>query len=275
MNYAADFRNLSLSQWEEDEEYGGDDYQFVEGTSILVDFLAQECKRSGVEIRTDAVVSSIGWSSDGVIVEASGQTYQAAQAVVTLPLGVLKNGTVEFRGNFPDSKRRAIERLGVGTLNKVVMVFPEQFWEDEAAYFGCLGDANEILIDYWNLEHVTGEPILAAIVGGEAAIRMESMSDADALRTVLQPLRRVFGSEVGEPVAFHRTRWASDPFTGGAYSHVRPGAAYSDYEVLAEPIEGRVFFAGEATSAYYPSTMHGAYESGERAARQILSAGEV
>lgn len=270
MNYASDFDDLSLSQWEEDEEYGGGDYQFAGGCSVLVDFLEKECRSAGVDLRTGAVVGSIDWSSNDVVVDASGQRHQAKQVVVTLPLGVLKSASVVFRGSFPDSKRRAIERLGIGTLNKVVMVFREQFWEEEAAYFGCLGEANELPIDYWNLEHVTDEPILAAIVGAKAATKIESTSDADALRTVLQPLRRVFGREAGEPVAMQVTRWASDPFSRGAYSHVSPGSSYDDYNVLAEPIANRVFFAGEATSEYYPSTLHGAYESGERAAKQVL-----
>jgi monoamine oxidase len=66
------------------------------------------------------------------------------------------------------------------------------------------------------------------------------------------------------------TRWASDPFTCGAYSHVPPGGSYDDYHTLAQPIGRRLFFAGEATSIRYPSTVHGAYESGERAAQEVL-----
>jgi phytoene dehydrogenase-like protein len=62
--YASDFRDLSLSQWDEDYEYGGDDFQIAGGFSVLVDFLAKECIRLGSEIRTGAIIKSIDWSSD-------------------------------------------------------------------------------------------------------------------------------------------------------------------------------------------------------------------
>jgi monoamine oxidase len=266
--YAAEFHDLSLSQWDEDEEYGGGDFQFAGGYSTLVDFLAGECTRLGVEIRTGAIVRSIDWSSREVRVRTGDGDYEAAQAVVTLPLGVLKRGAVQFAGTLPEEKRQAIRRLGFGTLNKVVMAFAKQFWPDEENYFGCLSETDETHIDFWNLEPVVGTPVLAALIGGDAAVRLEGLSDAEILRLVLDQLRPAFGTQ--EPLAVQITRWANDPFAYGTYSHVPPGATYDDYEALAEPIGNRVFFAGEATSVEYPSTVHGAYESGERAAKEIL-----
>ena len=65
------------------------------------------------------------------------------------------------------------------------------------------------------------------------------------------------------------TAWHSDEFSGGAYSHVAPGASFTDYRTLAKPFGERIFFAGEATHATYPGTVHGAYLSGERAANEI------
>ena len=266
--YAADLRDLSLSQWDEDYEYGGGDYQFAEGCSALVDFLATECARLGVEIQTGAIVRSIDWSARAVRVGAGQQDFEASQAVVTLPLGALKRGAVEFRGKMPEAKQRAVQRLGAGTLNKVVMAFRKRFWPAEAHYFGCLGEAAETPIDFWNLEPVTGKPLLAALVGGSAAVRLEDMSDGEIQQLVLAPLRRAFGTRVDEPLALEVTRWARDPFAHGAYSHVPPGGTYDDYGALAEPIGDRLFFAGEATNTRYPSTVHGAYESGLRAARE-------
>ena len=268
--YAADLRDLSLSQWDEDYEYGGGDFQFADGCSILADFLAAECTRLGVTIQTGAVVRSIEWTAHEVRVGTGPGDYQARQAVVTLPLGVLKRGTVEFRGTLPEARQRAIQRLGIGTLNKVVMAFRKRFWPDEAHYFGCLGEAGETLFDFWNLAPVTGKPVLAALVGGSAAVRLESLSDSEIARQVLVPLRRAFGARVDEPLATQVTRWAGDPFSHGAYSHVPPGGSYDDYAAMAEPAGSRLFFAGEATNGRYPSTLHGAYESGERAAREAL-----
>lgn len=66
------------------------------------------------------------------------------------------------------------------------------------------------------------------------------------------------------------TRWGSDPMSYGSYSNVTVGCrGPEDYDILAEPVAGRVFFAGEATTRKYPATMHGAFLSGLREAANI------
>ena len=58
---------------------------------------------------------------------------------------------------------------------------------------------------------------------------------------------------------------------GGAYSYALPGCA-SARRALARPFEDRLFFAGEATSAGDFSTVHGAHDSGVRAATEAIAA---
>lgn len=75
-----------------------------------------------------------------------------------------------------------------------------------------------------------------------------------------------------DPIQTVCTKWGSDPLCHGSYSHVRVGSSGSDYDILAENIGRRLFFAGEATSRQYPATMHGAFLSGLREAASILNA---
>jgi monoamine oxidase len=65
------------------------------------------------------------------------------------------------------------------------------------------------------------------------------------------------------------SRWSHDPFARGSYSHALPGHA-GDRALLATPVDNRLFFAGEATSPNFFSTAHGARDSGERAAGEVL-----
>src|SRR5688572_7447583 len=74
---------------------------------------------------------------------------------------------------------------------------------------------------------------------------------------------------VPEPDGWLITRWAADPFALGSYSFLPPGATPADRETLAAPVDGRLFFAGEATSVDFPATVHGAYLSGRRAAAEV------
>lgn len=80
------------------------------------------------------------------------------------------------------------------------------------------------------------------------------------------------GIVVPDPIQTVCTKWGSDPLCCGSYSHVRVGSSGSDYDILAENVGGRLFFAGEATSRQYPATMHGAFLSGLREAASILNA---
>jgi monoamine oxidase len=87
--------------------------------------------------------------------------------------------------------------------------------------------------------------------------------------SALDVLRKLFGNAIPEPTGWQLTRWGSDPYSFGAYSYMRPGSGASSYEGLAAPVDNRLFFAGEATSAAYSATTHGAYLSGLRCADAI------
>jgi monoamine oxidase len=82
-------------------------------------------------------------------------------------------------------------------------------------------------------------------------------------------LRRMYGDRIPAPEAWKITRWASDPFSRGSYSHIPPGASGDDHDALAAPVGNRLHFAGEATIQTYPATVHGAYLTGRRAAREV------
>jgi monoamine oxidase len=89
---------------------------------------------------------------------------------------------------------------------------------------------------------------------------------------VLDELAQLMGSDYRRslrPLA--ETAWAADPWALGSYSHALPGHA-GDRAILAAPVEDRIFFAGEATSARFYSTVHGAWESGLRAADEAVAA---
>ena len=65
--------------------------------------------------------------------------------------------------------------------------------------------------------------------------------------------------------------WRADEWARGSYSHALPGKA-DNREVLAAPVNGRLFFAGEACSLNDFSTAHGAYLTGVEASDQVLAA---
>ena len=81
----------------------------------------------------------------------------------------------------------------------------------------------------------------------------------------------MFGNRVPKPVDYQITRWASDPFSLGSYSFNALGSKPKQRRELAQPVDARIFFAGEATEEDYFGTAHGAYLSGLRAAEEMAA----
>lgn len=101
----------------------------------------------------------------------------------------------------------------------------------------------------------TGQPVLLAFVGASYADQLESRTDADIIDDLLSLLRKFFPRKtVPQPSEYLVTRWRSDPYSGGSYSHIPPGACPADYDALAKQ-EGSLFFCGEATTREYPNTV--------------------
>ncbi|XP_009790005.2 lysine-specific histone demethylase 1 homolog 2 [Nicotiana sylvestris] len=263
---------LSAAYWDQDDPYEmGGDHCFLAGGNWGI--IRALCK--GVPIFYGKTVQTIKYGNEGVDVIAGGQVFQADMVLCTVPLGVLKRRLIRFEPELPEKKLEAIDRLGFGLLNKVAMVFPHVFWGEDLDTFGCLNHYShrrgEFFL-FYSYHTVSGGPVLIALVAGDAAQLFESTEPATLINRVMSILKGIYepkGIRVPDPIQSICTRWGSDPFSFGSYSHVRVQSSGSDYDVLAENLEGRLFFAGEATIRQHPATMHGAYLSGLREASRI------
>ena len=209
--------------------------------------------------------------------------YIADAVIVTVPLGVLKKGSAEaggidFSPPLPMKKQVSIRRLGFGLLNKCIMLFPHQFWQDGVS-FGSMNEEEDdrgLLFMFYSYAEVAGAPVLLGLISGKSAQDLErhSQSKEDKARAhksmcdvMMKKLRSIFKDmDVPDPLQSHVTNWGSDPFALGSYSNVAVGATGEDYDSIAEPTGGNLFFAGEHTCRSYPASMHGAFLSGLRAA---------
>jgi len=258
----------------ESEGFDGGDHVIAGGYGKIVDLLAQS-----LEIRTGTPVSQLVYNSDGVRVMTVGKTIDASHAIVTVPLGVLKARTIKFSPELPKSKQIAIERLGVGFFEKVVMVFKKRYWQNTfsqtLSYLGGLGQNRKFPL-FIDMSQYAGAPTLVCIYSGSFAQQVQkSMSKQELIRNTLDVLRTVIGSSFPEPIAASATNWTTDPFSRGAYSYFAVGSSSSDIRTLAEPVGNRLLFAGEATSVEFPQTVHGAFISGLREAKRIAPEASV
>uniref|UniRef100_A0A8C2SH43 Lysine-specific histone demethylase 1A n=1 Tax=Capra hircus TaxID=9925 RepID=A0A8C2SH43_CAPHI len=279
---ATPLSTLSLKHWDQD-----DDFEFT-GSHLTV---RNGYSSEGLDIKLNTAVRQVRYTASGceviaVNTRSTSQTfiYKCDAVLCTLPLGVLKQQppAVQFVPPLPEWKTSAVQRMGFGNLNKVVLCFDRVFWDPSVNLFGHVGSTTASrgeLFLFWNLYKA---PILLALVAGEAAGIMENISDDVIVGRCLAILKGIFGSSaVPQPKETVVSRWRADPWARGSYSYVAAGSSGNDYDLMAQPITPgpsipgapqpipRLFFAGEHTIRNYPATVHGALLSGLREAGRI------
>ncbi|MEU9047619.1 MULTISPECIES: NAD(P)/FAD-dependent oxidoreductase [unclassified Kitasatospora] len=263
--YSGSVSDMSALSFDSDVKINGKDVLFPGGYRQITDLLA-----NGLDVRTGQVVQGIDWDSAGVSVTTDKGVFQGDHVVVTLPLGVLQSGSVAFGPGLPQDKVTAIGKLGMGVLNKCYLRFPTVFWPDtdwlmyvpSVDRYGQWGQ-------WINLNRAVGQPVLLGFNAADFGRTIEGWSDTQIVDGAMTTLRTLFGGDIPQPVDFQISRWASDPFARGSYSYNKVGSTPAMRDQLAARIGDRVHFAGEATHRASFATVHGAYLSGIRAAKEI------
>jgi monoamine oxidase len=213
------------------------------------------------------VVTLIDHSANRVRIETSLGTLEANKVIVTVPTNLLADESIRFHPPLP-AKVDAARGLPLGLADKVTL---------------SLADAETMPVE-GNLRGATmrtgmgtyhirpfGQPCIEGFFGGRFAQSLEDAGDGALAAAAIDEIVSFLGNDFRrrlKPLA--ESRWAHDPFARGSYSHALPGHA-GDRAVLAAPVDGRLFFAGEATSPEFFTTAHGARDSGERAAEEVLA----
>ena len=268
-DFGCDTSRLSVVAFDEDSEFAkGGDQQIVNGYDQLPTMLCQ-----GLTVVTDCIVKSVNYAAKPVRVLTSKGVFACEHVLVTVPLGVLRKGSIAFAPALPTAKRAAIARMNMGVLDKVILQFPSRFWPS-GNWFTNIEGADPYGFAFSSLEaSQPGSNILVAWQFGQLAVQREALADTALVKLVMSEVRRCFkGITVPEPVKTAITRWSQDPFSYGSYSFPCTGSPRSDISALAAPVNKTLFFAGEATNADYPGTVHGAYLSGVREAKRIIAA---
>lgn len=261
---------------------GGDEPQYhcLSGNDRIARVLAAGL---GDAVQLDSVVRELHWSPGRAEAYTDRGRVVARAAVVTLPIGVWQapagaEGAVRFVPEVPE-KRAAADRLAMGAVFKATLHFRDRFWEDLPAGQATLLDLKFLqtggaLPSFWTRLPVRA-PLMVAWAGGPAAERLLAQSGPEQRATIIAELARALlvAPEVVEAqlTGWELHDWGRDPYARGAYSYV-PVGALDARDVLAAPLAGTLYVAGEATArAGHTATMEGALLSGLRAAQEVLA----
>lgn len=220
------------------------------------------------QVLLNTPIVQIDYSGKNVILkDENGKEYEFTRVIITVPLSILKNGKIKFNPNLPSSHKNAISELQVGSAIKIVLQFQKRFWEK---------NTGSIVNDGWISEfypsgYLKGNAnnVLVGYVVGENAKKL-SKYENELHKQALKELNSIFGKNVASRLFVDKfiQNWGKEPFIQGATSYPSKGSRELR-EKLSEPIDERLFFAGEALSVNHYATMQGALESAQKVVNSI------
>ncbi|MEA2336174.1 MAG: hypothetical protein QOE82_181 [Thermoanaerobaculia bacterium] len=277
-------RALQLADGEQ-ESGASRQFRIGSGYDTLMSWLRTGLDPQRSTLRLGTAVTDVVWREGHVAIRtARGEELTAKAAIITIPIGVWKApagqpGAISFTPELRN-KQRAIAKLEVGHVVKIILRFRERFWDDEvfldshtqgrSPNFIHVFDSD---IPTWWTPAPVRAPMLTAWAGGHAADKLQAESPESRIDRALQSLATTFGMTRAKLDALldatHAHDWQADPFSRGAYSYAGVGGTRAHKE-LAKAAESTLFFAGEVTSGDETGTVAGAIASGKRAAREWL-----
>lgn len=263
---------LRTADGEQDDPGGNKQFRIANGYDALIEWLRAGLDPSRVTLRLGTAATEIAWSKGDVRVTTSrGDELRASACVITVPLGVLKAADgIRFTPELK-TKKRALEKLEVGHVVKIIFRFRERFWDERerGTPINFIHSSDRFVPTWWTAAPMRA-PILTAWAGGHAADRM--LTDGAPQERALDSLAKTFAMprrEIDKLVeSAHTHDWQADAFSRGAYSYAAVGGKNA-HAALAKPLDETLFFAGEATSGDQTGTVAGAIESGRKAAAQV------
>ncbi len=181
--YGANAFRLSAS-------YGIDRTGLTAGTALVVGGLDAVVTTAldGLDVLLSSVVIRVGYDDDGVSLRlGTGESLSVDRVVVTVPIGVLQAGTIEFAPELPDATLASIEALGMGTLEQLWLRFDEPFWSTEATVLSVIDETSEIA-EWVNLLPATGQPILVGLTAADDVPVTLKQSDDEFIEAALRSL---------------------------------------------------------------------------------------
>ncbi len=259
------------------------------GYSDLMNVFRRKIAELDIQVEINTVVHAIQWEGTPVTVTAQSEKgtvkFLGSAVLITVPLGVLKaapgeRGAIQFSPPLPGEKQRAMDKLEMGKVIRVVLRLQDRFWDRiRASAGGTLADVSFLLTDdevfpTWWTSSPEKYPIITGWAPFTAAERLSGQDVSFVRQQAVETLARLLRIESEviaqslEAAYFHD--WQSDPFSRGAYSYGGVGCDGAQ-QALGSPVGDKLFFAGEATDITGSNgTVHGAIGSGQRAAQEII-----
>lgn len=241
--------------------------RFVGGSQQIAERMAREL---GERVILGAPVTGVAWSADGVRVMSDAGVVEARQAIIAIAPTLA--GRIRYAPGLPSHRDQLTQRMPMGTVIKVLCVYPDAFWRRDGLTGQVSSDAGAIRITF-DISPDGGAPgVLVGFIEGDEGRRWGRVSAEERRAAALASLRAYFGDQAAMPLRYVEQAWAEEEWTRGCYAGYMPPGVWTTYgEALRAPI-GPLHWAGTETATEWMGYMEGAVQSGERAAAEALAA---
>ena len=263
-----------LSMAQSDNKWSSGDSNFTLKDTSHLEVLKTAFKEVIPHVQLNSPAVMIDSSNELVEVETKKGQYKAKRVIITVPLSVLKAGDLAFFPPLDEDKQKAIDTIGIDSGMKILLKFKERIWPENTGSIYPGGKIPEFWVT--GLGKDTQSHVLTGFINGENAEYLSSLGD-QAVYVALHELDQVFGDRKATEnfEDSYIIDWSKEPYIKGSYSY--PSLNSEPERIsLAESIDDKVFFAGEATNAWgHPGTAHGALETGYRAVKELIESIEL
>jgi monoamine oxidase len=246
------------------------------GYGRLVSALRSRLDRDLVQVQTETMVTGLRWQAGRVVLQVRGSDENvielaASQAILTVPLGVLKAIDLD---PLPTGWPEAWGALEMGAARRIDLRFDTAWWIEANRPPSAFVIGRDQPFPVWWTTAPPSLPFITGWIGGPRAQAMAGRPQDEVARLALQSAASIFGRTVkmleSQVRAVYTHDWSMDPFSRGAYSYGGVGALAAR-ESLRRPVAGTLFLAGEALAGEgLNGTVSGALTSGLQAAATLL-----
>ena len=241
--------------------------RFVGGSQQIAERMARDL---GERVIVGAPVTGVAWSAHGARVTSDAGIVEARQAIIAIAPTLA--GRIRYAPALPGYRDQLTQRMPMGTVIKVLCVYPDAFWRREGLTGQVSSDAGAIRITF-DISPAGGAPgVLVGFIEGDEGRRLGRASAGERRAAALAALASYFGDQAASPLRYVEQAWADEEWTRGCYAGYMPPGVWTTYgEALRAPI-GPLHWAGTETATEWMGYMEGAVQSGERAAAEALAA---
>ncbi len=222
------------------------------------------------KIQYNKVVKSIDYSSDKLIIETVDEKYTADKIIITVPVKLLQNNSIQFKPKLPDKKLKAIKNVKVWGGCKAFIEFSEKFYPTVTGFVDVPEKLGHKLYYDASYGQKTSQHILGLFAVGSVAEPYLKLKGEEQLKYILNELDKIFDGKASKNYKKHIFQnWTDEPYAKGAYVHYFE--SWRTIRTLGKPVANKLYFAGDAyTNGSDWSSVHAAARSAKKVVKKLV-----